>query len=272
MRDPILIDEFYHLRELDAERALEELRKEADEEEEEETQEDRESRTRNVCTVVGCPGKHKAKGLCRKHYSRWKGHGDPLFLSRNEPGGVKVCSVEGCGQSGKMTRGWCPKHYTKWRLYGDPLAGKTNKNKKGEGSITCYGYRKMSINRREEFEHILIIEKALGRKIPKGARTHHVDGDGLNNKNQNLVLCDSDAYHQLLHKRQRALSSCGHANWRFCSYCLKYDDPKDMFIHPTVSAAHHRDCHNKYFRNRRNVKNGIQRQADSLAQSTGQFA
>lgn len=29
------------------------------------------------CSVDGCSQKHAAKGYCRKHYERWKKHGDP---------------------------------------------------------------------------------------------------------------------------------------------------------------------------------------------------
>lgn len=32
------------------------------------------------CTIPGCPDKHLANGLCRKHYSRQRRSGDPLVL------------------------------------------------------------------------------------------------------------------------------------------------------------------------------------------------
>ena len=35
-----------------------------------------------------------------------------------------ICSVDGCGGTGKIVRGLCGKHYAKWRKYGDPLAGR----------------------------------------------------------------------------------------------------------------------------------------------------
>lgn len=31
-----------------------------------------------VCSVEGCEKPHSCRGWCRKHYSRWKRHGDPL--------------------------------------------------------------------------------------------------------------------------------------------------------------------------------------------------
>lgn len=101
------------------------------------------------------------------------------------------------------------------------------------------------------YEHILVVEKALGKYLPKGAIVHHVDGDGLNNNTDNLVICENRVYHALLHIRQDALEACGHANWRRCSFCQKYDDPENLYISPDGLQARHRECRNKYRRERR---------------------
>lgn len=47
-------------------------------------------------------------------------------------------------------------------------------------------------------EHVVIAEKALGRKLRKGECVHHIDMDALNNKPSNLLIC-SNAYHAWLH-------------------------------------------------------------------------
>lgn len=51
------------------------------------------------------------------------------------------------------------------------------------------------------FEHIVVAEKVLGKYLPEGAVVHHIDGNGLNNNNNNLVVCQDHAYHMTLHKR-----------------------------------------------------------------------
>lgn len=33
------------------------------------------------CSIEGCPHPHEARGWCRKHYRRWRTHGDPLHRS-----------------------------------------------------------------------------------------------------------------------------------------------------------------------------------------------
>jgi hypothetical protein len=96
-------------------------------------------------------------------------------------------------------------------------------------------------------EHILIAEKALGKPLPQKAQIHHYTPD-------QLVICQNQAYHRLLHQRQRAFNSCGHANWRKCPYCKHYDDPEKLnFI---GRHAHHLQCKNEYQRNHREKHNG----------------
>jgi hypothetical protein len=58
-------------------------------------------------------------------------------------------------------------------------------------------------------EHIAIAEAALGKYLPKGAQVHHVDGNQHNNANANLVICQDQAYHQLLEVRTKILKAGG---------------------------------------------------------------
>lgn len=93
-------------------------------------------------------------------------------------------------------------------------------------------------------EHVLVVINALGRPLPEDAVVHHVNEDRSQNSNDNLVVCENRAYHNLLHQRSRALRECGHANWRKCPYCKQYDDPADMAV--PGRTAYHRSCLNEY--------------------------
>ena len=95
-----------------------------------------------------------------------------------------------------------------------------------------------------------IVEAALGHKLPAGAVVHHVDGNRLNNRHSNLVVCPDESYHNLLHMRQAALDACGHADWQKCYVCKNYDDPvKLLSIRKAgrrVTTFYHAICRNAY--------------------------
>jgi HNH endonuclease len=101
-------------------------------------------------------------------------------------------------------------------------------------------------------EHVLVATKALGHALPPNAVVHHHDKNGFNNAPDNLVICENAAYHVLIHRRTRALKACGNAHFRRCIYCKAWDDPARMYISPEGkgSAAFHRDCKNKNWRER----------------------
>lgn len=154
----------------------------------------------------------------------------------------KTCLVSGCTDQVKH-RCYCERHYCKWRRYGSPSAGKTYA-KRGEGTFNRDGYKLITSDGSQRMEHVVIAERALGRRLPKGAQVHHVNENKSDNRNANLVICPNDAYHQLLHRRTRALDECGHADWRKCNYCLTWDDPAAMRIRGR--SAHHPACRRVY--------------------------
>lgn len=77
-------------------------------------------------------------------------------------------------------------------------------------------------------EHILIAERALGHYLPGGAAVHHVDGNKSNNTHANLVICQDNVYHALLHKRERAHRATGDPHKRHCPDCDTWKEQEDF--------------------------------------------
>ena len=73
-----------------------------------------------TCAFEGCDRPVEARGWCKKHYERWRKHGDVNHVRPPRPKREGPCSVDGCDRPMK-SRGWCDKHYARWHKHGDPL-------------------------------------------------------------------------------------------------------------------------------------------------------
>lgn len=157
---------------------------------------------------------------------------------------MRICSVDGCDKE-HDAKGLCNTHYARMKRTGDPL--KLNTAIRGT-SVNNQGYRVYA----GKLLHILVAEKAIGKKLPKGAIVHHVNEDKTDNRNSNLLICDR-AFHKVIHQRLNAMNACGNPNWRKCMICKKYDDPKNLYIPKKGNSAVHNSCRmNKYHLNKEN--------------------
>jgi hypothetical protein len=102
-------------------------------------------------------------------------------------------------------------------------------------------YTSRYIVKHPTLSHRAIAEKALGKPLPEKAEIHHVDNNGRNNENTNLVICKDKAYHKLLHIRTSALKESGNANNRKCKICKEWDSTENLYINGWT--IYHRKCH-----------------------------
>jgi hypothetical protein len=158
---------------------------------------------------------------------------------------MQTCSVGGC-EKPIHGGGLCDMHRMRLRRNGSL---EPTRRPVGAGGIGKSGHVLICSSGVRKYQHIIIAEEVLGKPLPVGAQVHHVDLNPSNNRNDNLVICPSDAYHKLLHQRLRALVKCGNPNWRSCHFCGEYDDPLNLAFRKTGSAFH-RNCERDYDKKR----------------------
>lgn len=72
-----------------------------------------------VCTLEDCDLPTMSGGLCSKHYTRQRRHGDPKKISRRPPGFTDECEVTGCDRR-KNSEKYCSAHHKRVLAHGDP--------------------------------------------------------------------------------------------------------------------------------------------------------
>lgn len=157
-----------------------------------------------------------------------------------------ICSASGCEKK-RAKNGLCNMHAARMRRHGHL---EPTRRTMGSGAITEAGYVSITQNGNRVYEHILVAENALGRPLPDKAQVHHVNGNPTDNRPTNLVICPDDAFHKLLHKRQRALDISGNADYRSCHFCHQYDHPNNLAFRGEGHASFHRECERAYNRQR----------------------
>ena len=91
-------------------------------------------------------------------------------------------------------------------------------------------------------EHIVICSAVLGKPLPLKAIIHHWDKNNSNNKSFNLLICQDQSFHMVIHMRQKAYEQSGHADYRYCNTCEKWHSTKDMCKNRNASLGYGHIC------------------------------
>ena len=128
-----------------------------------------------------------------------------------------------------------------------------NPNWKGGTVLLKGGYpARLTKNESTRYKliHREIAEKVVGKPLSSSVSVHHSNERQADFSTTNLVICESNSYHMLIHQRMRAYKASGHADWRKCKFCKKYDSPINLYIR-NGSGVYHRGCMAKYARERK---------------------
>lgn len=149
------------------------------------------------CEVPTCKREAQTKrygNLCLLHYKRKHKTGTTRQTYR-----VRLARDLKCRHCDKKVgktgaKGLCNRHYQMWRNHnGDALYFD---KKKIRLEITGYARR---INGRAA--HQVVMENYIKRPLRKGEVVHHINGDKLDNSEQNLYLCKNRSEHSSIHKQ-----------------------------------------------------------------------
>lgn len=143
-----------------------------------------------TCQQPGCDKPYLALGLCSAHYARRQAHGDPAYqqvFAKDQP-----CSLRGCVAL-QWAMGFCSRHYQRVLKHGDPNA--LTMAERGSGAVNSSGYRMMfrpGHPNAGKFgriaEHRWLMAGLLGRALLPGENVHHINGNTLDNRPENLEV------------------------------------------------------------------------------------
>ena len=164
-------------------------------------------KTRRGCPVIDdgipCPSVYYSNGYCRKHYLRWKAHGDPLHLER-VPFKNELCGVieggKACGKKAERSSmgsevGMCKTHYWRNFEYGDPTFMKRPTPKERSGLCSKKGCTTEDYSLglcKIHYSEKRRIEKRLreGRPEPVKYQSDICSIDGCDRKRTSFGLCN----------------------------------------------------------------------------------
>lgn len=96
------------------------------------------------------------------------------------------------------------------KLRASDVRGEAHPNWKGGISIDKWGYRLVYAPQRVKahpytYEHILVAEEKIGRRLYKNEHVHHLNGKKLDNRPENLLVCTASE-HRTLHRQLEELA------------------------------------------------------------------
>ena len=142
-----------------------------------------------VCIFPGCGRKRDSKnGYCCTHKRQLQRGRSLTPIVKTKP--IKTCTFKGCNRR-HFRKGLCAVH-DRQKQKEIPLHKVKPIRKSGEGTISTNGYKVFTKRINGEkvylYEHRLVMENHLGRKLLPHENVHHINGDRLDNRIENLEL------------------------------------------------------------------------------------
>jgi hypothetical protein len=145
-----------------------------------------------VCVVDSCENKHDSHGFCGAHIAKYRRHGSAFGPFKRRV--ANMCYAENCTYKGKRF-GLCSTHY-KWKeRTGNPNIRpprlqyiRTSKKNKRTQYQTVLLENHPILGTGRFLKHRVVMSEHLNRQLLPHENIHHKNGDGKDNRIENLEL------------------------------------------------------------------------------------
>jgi len=151
-----------------------------------------EKKARAECSIAECERPTLARRLCQMHYYRLMRGGEVGEAGTRRPGAKRkhplVCVVDECGRHSDRG-GFCSMHYARLKKRGD-VGSPDPERPQPVGWHHKDGYLIVSApgRKRQILAHRLVMSEHIGRELLPHENVHHINGDRLDNRIENLEL------------------------------------------------------------------------------------
>ena len=129
------------------------------------------------------------------------------------------CYIKDCTNKSHR-KNLCNAHYLRFLRNGDPNITKRRQN--GSGTI-LNGYKLIYHLGKQNYEHRIVMETILNRKLKRSEIVHHIDRNKLNNSESNLEILKQDIHCKIHHT-----TSFRNKTHKQCTKC-KFIKPRWQF-------------------------------------------